>query len=216
MDGAHDAGDDRGIIVEGFRHGSEAVGGTGGCGDDLVIRGQGLIVDAVDDGGKVVACRSRDDDFLGTRVDVRLGLRFGSVETGAFEDDVDIEFAPGKFGSVGLGIDGDLFAVDRNGVLTGFDRVQVLADATAETALSGIEFQKIRKHCGSSQIVDRDDFITFRVEHLTEREAADTAKSVNSYFNHGKQPPVNKEIHVFASMTINCQSAYFNYTCPLK
>ena len=115
-----------------------------------------------------------------------LSLRFGSVETGAFEDDINVEFAPRKLGSVRLGIDGDLFAIDGDGVLTGFDGVKILADAAAETALCGVEFQKICKHCRSSQIVDGDDFITFSVEHLTECETADTAKSVNSYFNHGK------------------------------
>ncbi len=186
MDGAHDTGDDRSIIVEGFRHGSEAVGGAGCSGDDLVIGGQGLVVDAEDDGGKVVACGSRDDDFLRACVDVSLGLRFGSVETGAFKDDVDVEFAPRKLGSVRLGIDGDLFAIDGDGVLTGFDGVKILADATAETALSGVEFQKICKHCRCGKVVDGNDFITFSVKHLAEGETADTAKSVNSYFNHGK------------------------------
>ena len=36
------------------------------------------------------------------------------------------------------------------------------------------------EHSGAGKIVDSDDFITFRAEHLSESKTADSAESVDS------------------------------------
>ena len=81
------------------------------------------MVHVVDDRGEVVARRSGDDDLLGASVDVGLSLLLAGVEAGALEDDVNAELAPREVVSVGLLVDGDLLAVDGDGVLAGLDLV---------------------------------------------------------------------------------------------
>ena len=89
----------------------------------MVILGQGVVVDVVNDGGQVIASGSGDNDLLGTGIDVSLSLSLGSVEASALQDNVNTQLAPGQLGSVGLGVDGDLLAVDNDVVLTGLDSV---------------------------------------------------------------------------------------------
>ena len=61
VDGAHNAGLDLPAVVQSLSHGSQAVGGAGSGGDDVVFLGQHVVVDVVDDGGQVVASGSGDD-----------------------------------------------------------------------------------------------------------------------------------------------------------
>ena len=156
-------------------HRGEAVGGAGGRGDDVVIGGQRLVVDVVDDRGEVVARGSGDDDLLGAGVDVSLGLGLGGVEAGALEDDVNAELAPGELGGVGLLVDGNLLAVDGDGVLAGHDLV-----VTGVVALRGVVLQEVREHVGGGEVVDGDDLGALVTEHLTERQTADATKAVDS------------------------------------
>ena len=57
---------------------------------------QGLLVNAVNDGLEVVACRSGDNDLLSACVDVSLGLVLGAVEACALENNVNADLAPRK------------------------------------------------------------------------------------------------------------------------
>ena len=93
VDRAHDAALDRRIVVEGLRHRREAVRRAARSGDDRVVRGEGLLVYAVNDRREIVAGRSGDDNLLCASVDVRLGLRLRGVEARALEDNVNADFA---------------------------------------------------------------------------------------------------------------------------
>ena len=112
MNGGHDAGDDGIGLVQGVGHGGQAVGGAGSSGDDLILSGQGLLVDGVDDGLQVVAGGSRDNDLAGASLDVSLSLSLAGVEAGALQNDVDAQLAPGAILSILNCVDGDLLAVD--------------------------------------------------------------------------------------------------------
>ena len=175
VDGAHDTALDGGELVERRSHGGEAVGGAGRGRDDGVVLGQGLLVDAVDDGGKVVARGSGDDDFLRAGVDVSLRLRLGGVEAGALEHDIHADLLPGKIRGVLLGVDLDLLAVDDDGALFGFDLV-----GESVSALRAVVLEKMGEHLGIGQVVDGDDFIARRTEHLPERKTADPTETVDS------------------------------------
>ena len=181
MDGAHNAGLDGSQVVQSLSHGSQAVGGAGSGGDDGVLSLQGLVVYVVNDGGQVVASGSRDNDLLGAGVDVSLSLSLGGVETGALQNNVDTQLAPGQLGSVGLSVDGDLLAVDNDVVLASLDSVG--AEGQSVCALSGVVLQQVSQHLGRGQVVDSDNFVTLSAEHLTESQTADTAKTINSNFN---------------------------------
>ena len=146
--------------------------------------GQGVVVDVIYDGGQVVAGRSGDNDLLGAGIDVSLSLSLGGVETGALQDDVNTQLAPGQLGSVGLGVDGDLLAVDNDVVLTGLNSVG--AEGSGISALRGIVLQQMSQHLGRGQVVDCDNLEALSAEHLTESQTADTAKTIDSNFNrHG-------------------------------
>ena len=144
MNSGHDAGDDGVGLVQGVGHRSQAVGGAGSSRDDLIFLGQGLLVDGVNDGLQVVACRSRDNDLLSASLNVSHALLLAGVEAGALQNDIDVQLAPRSILSVLDSVDLDLLAIDNDGILGSLDGVLVLADLAAEGALSGIVLQQVR------------------------------------------------------------------------
>ena len=50
------------------------------------------MVYVVNNGREVIACRSGNDNLLGAGLDMGRSLFLGSIEAGAFEDDVNAEF----------------------------------------------------------------------------------------------------------------------------
>ena len=183
MNSGHDAGNDGVGLVQGVSHGSQAVGGAGSSGDDLILSGQGLLVDGVDDGLQVVAGGSRDDDLAGASLNVSLGLSLAGVEAGALQNDIDAQLAPRAILGILNGIDGDLLAVDDDVILASLNGVLVLADLAQERALSSVVLQQVSQHSGAGQIVDGDNFVAVGLKHLTESQTADTAKTIDSNFN---------------------------------
>ena len=91
--------------------------------DSLVIPGQGLLVDRVDDGLQVVAGRSRDNDLLSASSDVSHDLLFAGVEAGALQNNVNADLAPRAILSVLNGVDIDLLAIDDDGKMCIRDRL---------------------------------------------------------------------------------------------
>ena len=110
-----------------------------------------------------------------------LALILRGVETGAFQNYVYADLAPGQILGVFLRIDLDGLAIDSDGILTGGDLV-----AQSIAALGGILLQQMSQHFGAGQIVDCDDLIALGAEHLAESQAADTAKTVDCNFYRHK------------------------------
>ena len=168
-----------------------------------------FVVDVVDDGGQVVAGRSGDNDLAGASLDVGFRFRLRGVEAGALEDDVDAELTPGALGSVFDRVDDDLLAVDNDVVvfaftLVVFDGVLAGLERGAVAALSGVVLQKVREHLGGGQVVDRNDFVTFSAEHLTERQTANAAKTIDcNFYCHDNKPPM---IYLLILYTISRKS----------
>ena len=177
MDGRHDTALDGSVFIKSLCHGSEAVGGAGSGGNDLVVCGEGTLVYAVNDGGKIIACGSGDNNLLSAGVDMSGSLFLGGVEAGAFENDIDFKLLPGAVVCVLFGIDLYGLAVDGDGagfVIGGYFVVV--------SALSGVVFEKVSKHFRAGEVVDGNDLITLCAEHLSECKATDTAEAVNSNF----------------------------------
>ncbi|MNU04886.1 hypothetical protein D3C71_1654150 [compost metagenome] len=55
-------------------------------------------------------------------------------------------------------------------------------NVSLEFALRCIIFQQMRQHLGIGQVIDRYDFDSFHVLNAAESQAANTSKSVNTYF----------------------------------
>jgi hypothetical protein len=150
------------------------------------------VVGVVHDGGKVIACRSGDDNLLGTSLEVSRSLFLGGVETGALEHYVYIQLAPRELSGVGLCINGDLLAIHDDG--TGSNNsftvfcehsvlivygVLTLTEHAGETTLGGIILEKVSEHFRTCEVIDGDNFVTISLEHLTECQTTDTAKTVD-------------------------------------
>ena len=177
-------------VVQGLGHGRQAVGGAGSGGDDGIFGLQDGVVHVVDDGGQVVAGGRGDDNLAGASVDVGLALFLGGVEAGALQHDVHLQLAPGAIRSVLLGVDDDLMAVHDDGVVGGLNLVIV-----GVVALGGVILQQVRQHLGGGQVVDGDDLVALSAEHLTESQAADAAKTIDSNFNsHWNYLPKNSPL----------------------
>ncbi len=110
------------------------------------------------------------------------GLVLGAVETGALENYVYADLAPGQLAGVSLSINGDFLTVNDNGILACLYSVQILTDHTAIALLSSVILQEVCEHSGVGQVVDGNYLITLSTEHLTESQTTDTAEAVNSNF----------------------------------
>ena len=177
MDRRHDAALDRSEIIQCLCHRCKAVRRAGCCRDDLVCLRQRLVVDVEDNRREIVARRSGNDDLLRAGLNMRLSLCLCRVEARALEHDIDIMLTPGDLRCIRLCVDVDLLAVDRDGVLAGLDGICILI-----ATLRGVILQEMGEHLRARQIVDCDDFIAGRIEHLTEGKTTDTTESIDSNF----------------------------------
>ena len=183
MNGGHEAGFDGAEVIEGLGHGSEAVGGAAGRGDNLVGGLQDLVVDVEDDGREVLAGRGGNNDLAGAGLDVGHGLFLRRIEAGALEHHVDLKIGPGEIGGVLFLVDGDFLAIDFDGRFRGFD-------GAGELAMGAVVLEKVRKHLRAGQVVDGHDLIFGIFKHLTESETADAAETIDSYsYSHDVKPP---------------------------
>lgn len=96
------------------------VGGAAGVGDDLDLGVVGVEVHTADVHGGV-SRRGRDDDLLGTALQVSARLLGGGEDTGGLDDVVGALLAPRDGGGVTLSVDGDLAAVDNELAVLGGD-----------------------------------------------------------------------------------------------
>ena len=175
VDGGHQTLDDADTVVEGLGHGSQAVGGAGCVGDDVVDgRIVLVVIDAHDDGDVLVLGGSRDQDLLGAGVQVGLGLGGVGEETGGLNDDVDAQLTPGKVRRIPLGEGLDLLAADLDGVI-------VVGDFFGEASEDGVVLQEMGEGLVVSEIVDGNHLeVSAGCDKCAEVVAADAAKAVDS------------------------------------
>ena len=174
MDRGHEALVDADGVVEHFGDGRETVGRAGGVGDDLVLLGQLVVVDAVDHGEVGAVGRRRYQHALGAGDQMRRGLIFRCEEAGAFERNVDAEVLPRQLGRVALGGDLDGAVADADGVA--LDR-----HSPREAAVHRVVTQQMRVGLDRSQVVDADDLDigASRLGDGAQDVAADAAEPVD-------------------------------------
>jgi hypothetical protein len=178
VDGGHEAADDTELVVEDLGHGSQAVGGAGSVGDDL-LAGVGLVIDAVDEHRGGILGRSGHDDLLGTSLEVCGSKLLGEEETGGLDDYVGVKLAPSDVGRILLSEDLDLLAVD--------DKIVALSvDLATELTVDGVILEHVSEIIGIEEVVDTYnlDLTCEILISCTENHTADTAKSVNTKFYH--------------------------------
>ncbi len=106
-----------------------------------------------------------------------LSLGLGCVESCAFQDYVNILFAPGEFGCIGFLVDFDFLAVHDDGIFSSGHFVSQFVGS-----LCGIVFQQVSQHFRACQVVDCHDFVVGVVKHLAECKTSDTAETIQCNF----------------------------------
>lgn len=130
VDGGHETLNDTELVVDNLGKGGKAVGGARSVRDDLGLGVVGVKVDTANV-HRGVSRGGRDDDLLGTTLDVGGGLVDGGEDTGGLDNVVSTRRAPGDVGGVTLGEDGDLLAVDNELAVLG-------GDLALEDTVSGV------------------------------------------------------------------------------
>ncbi len=115
----------------------------------MVLR-QLVVVDAVDDRQVRAVGGRRDDDALGAGRQMRGGLVARGEDAGAFQRDVDAEFAMRQLRGIAHRRHLDRAAADIDGVA--FDRHLV-----REAAVHAVEAKQVGVRLDRAEIVDRDD-----------------------------------------------------------
>ena len=110
------------------------------------------------------------------------GFVLAGEEAGAFEDDVNAQFAPRQFFRVGVGEYFDFFAVDHEVVAIEFG-------GAVEAALCGVVFEEVQQHVCRGEVVHGNDFNAFGFVHLAQGKTADASESVDGYFDTHRFTP---------------------------
>ncbi len=134
------------FLQEDVDHGSEAVRGATGVGDNAVFGDvEFIIVDTHHDGDVLVFRGCGDNDLLGAGSDVALGLLTFGEEARGLDDDINVEIFPGKSGRALL--DGkalDLVAIHHERVIfLNFRGGFLTMDLTLEDSLCGVVFNEV-------------------------------------------------------------------------
>ena len=117
--------------------------------------------------------------MLRAGVNMALRLFLGQEQAGALQNILGLQLPPGQSGRIPLGIDGNTFAVDDNGVFRGRHR-------SVEFAVHGIVLQHIGQIIRGTQVVDADDLNVWMVCDQAHDHAADASETVDTDFNAHK------------------------------
>ena len=176
VDRRHQAVDDADLRVQRLRQRRQAVGCARGIRDHRHARFQCLVIDAVDDRRVDIRAAGRRNHHLpGAAGDVCRSLGLRGEEAGAFEHDVDPEFAPGQLRRIAVrehldpvAIDHEVFAIDR-------DRARKRAVRCVVPGQVGIGIRR-------AEIVDRDDLDILAAAFIQRAQhvAADAAVAVDA------------------------------------
>lgn len=135
VDGGHETLNDAKLVVDDLGEGSQAVGGARSVGDDAGAAVVRLLVDTHHVHGGV-GRGGRDDDLLGTTLQVSRGLVGGGEDTGRLNDVLGASLGPGNVGGVTLSVELDLLAVD--------DQVRARdLDGALEAAVGGVVLEHV-------------------------------------------------------------------------
>ena len=165
--------------MQGLYQRGETIGRARRVRNDLITRGQGLVVYPVDDGRQILAGRRRDDHLSGAPPEVGAGFVFAGKKTGTFDHYINLQVSPRKVGRVALGQTFDLVAVHDH-VVTFYGY------GAGESTMRGVVLCQVCVCARVAQIVDSHDFdfvgATAFVQ-CTQYVSSDSTVTVNPYSN---------------------------------
>ena len=176
VDGGHQTLLDAECVVQDLSHRSEAVGGAGCVGDDVVVSCIVLVVvHAHDEGAVDVLTGSGEDNLLSASLDVCLCLAAFGEETGGLEDYVNAQVLPGEVLGVTLSEDLDFLAVNNQ---CAFLDLNLCVEATHDRVV----LEQVCQGLNIGEVVDCDDLEADALGlSCAEEGAADAAEAVDCY-----------------------------------
>lgn len=183
MDRCHEAPADFESVVEDLYHGGQAVGRTGGIGNDRVLRRiVGGLVDAHNEGSVDLFARNGKDNFFRTRVEMPGDLVLLAELARRLENDVHAELLPGKIRQRGCYVGDDYLPSVDHQVLS------IHGDVGSELAVDRIVLQEMRQVFQFGPGVDRYDFnVAFIPETGPDEVTSDPAESIDRYLYRHKK-----------------------------
>ena len=147
VDGGHQTlGNAEAFLEQHVHHGREAIGGTAGVGNNVMILCVVLVIVHAHHHGQILAFGGgTDNDFL--RAGFEVSLRFFGIseQAGGFDHHIDAQLFPRQLGRSASADDFHFIAIDDERI------VALMCDLAGKRALRGIIFNKVR------EIIRRDD-----------------------------------------------------------
>jgi hypothetical protein len=159
------------VVVDNLGKRGQTVGCARGVGDDLVFRLVSIEVNTTDKHGGI-SRGSRDDDLLGTTLDMSVGRVEGGEDTGGFNNIVGTNLTPRDLGRI-------TFTKDLNG-LTVDDELTILGfDITLEATVNGIILQHVDHVVkGNEGIVDSNNIDVRAIDSSAEDNTTNTTETI--------------------------------------
>src|SRR5690606_20524309 len=176
VDGGHQTADHTQFLVQRSNQGSQTVGGARCVGDNGIGALQNVVVHAVHDRGvHILATGGRDDDFLGTGLNVLTSLFLGGESAGTFQHYVHTQLSPRQGQRIALAQQADTVAVDHQ-------MIAIQRHISVETAMHGVIASQVFVDLGTARGVDGHDLdiVFFAVLVVgTQDHAADTTITID-------------------------------------
>mmetsp|Transcript_21330 Transcript_21330/g.31702 ORF Transcript_21330/g.31702 Transcript_21330/m.31702 type:complete len:338 (-) Transcript_21330:482-1495(-) len=177
MDGCHETFLDSKFVIDNLGKRSETVGCAGSVGDNIHGRVVGFVVDSHDK-HRSISRRSRNDNLLGSSIEMLASLFSRSEDTSGFDNIVGSGITPLDVGGVHLSKDCDGFSVNRDRALVN------LLDFSGVLAVSGVKVEHVL------HVVRWDERIVHgnNVDHGivlsgSHNETSNTSKSIDTDIN---------------------------------
>jgi hypothetical protein len=171
VNSGHQTFNDTKVVVDNLGKRSQTVGGTRGVGDNLIFRLVSLEVDTTDKHGSI-SRGGRDDDLLGTTLDMSTGSINGGEDTGGFDNVVGIDLTPSDLGRIAL-------TKDFNGVTVNVELTILGLNFTLEATVNRVILEHI-DHIfqRNERIVDGNNLNIGVGERCTKDNTTNTTKTL--------------------------------------
>ena len=176
VNSGHQAVNNAELVVDNLGQRSQAVGGAGGVGNDVHVRGVLVLVNTHNEHGSVLG-RSGNNNLLRAGLQVGFRLLHGGENAGGLHYVISAALAPGN-------VDGILLSVELHGLAVDDDCVLGELDVAGVLAVNGVIAEHISAVIrGHEGIVDAHKFNVGVVQTSTENKPADTPKAIDANFN---------------------------------
>uniref|UniRef100_A0A1L8E9Y9 Putative secreted protein n=1 Tax=Haematobia irritans TaxID=7368 RepID=A0A1L8E9Y9_HAEIR len=176
MDSGHETFNDFPVIVDNLGQGSQAVSCAGGIGHNFHVWLVGIQVDTAYKHGSI-SRGGRDDNLLGTALEMGRSLVDGGEDTGGLNNIFGSSAGPVDVGGV-------TFAENGDGLTVNYQFATFSGNGTLETTVGRIEFEQI------NHVFDIDEGIidSYNVSALingsSQDETTNATESINTDFGH--------------------------------